>query len=191
MKTDGIDYIVEEETVYKRYYYNDLPSHIWVRDDGIIFCRPHNRFIPRKLWTNNVGYLMVGGTIESKHFDQLVHLIVWDTFFGPDKRKNLMISHIDCNKENNSPDNLKAVSRKAIHQKIRDSVSVAVIITDPQGNKKEYSSVREAAKALKVHATHITAVKNRRYGNGDGYYKGYFIEPKPINHFIEPKRETK
>lgn len=58
------------------------------------------------------GYHQIQLWKKGKVVNKLVHVLVWETFHGISKPKNMDIDHIDGNKNNNSLDNLELVSRK-------------------------------------------------------------------------------
>lgn len=58
------------------------------------------------------GYHQIQLWKNKKVVNKLVHVLVWETFHGVSKPKDMDIDHIDGNKDNNSLDNLELVSRK-------------------------------------------------------------------------------
>jgi HNH endonuclease len=82
-----------------------------VRDNGAVFRLRGDRARPRKLdekWTfgradKNTGYMFV--------LNVGTHLIVATAFHGPKPSKDLVVDHIDTNKRNNRPENLRWVTR--------------------------------------------------------------------------------
>ena len=98
------DYIVEKECVYK-------DEHYLVRDNGAVLRFPLEGKKVRPLdnkWTFGIknqktGYMSIGG--------HRVHIIVATAFHGANDSKKLVVDHIDTNRCNNRPENLRWVTR--------------------------------------------------------------------------------
>lgn len=101
---DTNDFIQEKECVYKDERYS-------VRDNGAVFRYPRDGKRPRKydnLWTfgkpnDKHGYMEIASV--------RVHIIVATAFHGPKPTKEYVVDHIDTNRHNNRPDNLRWVTR--------------------------------------------------------------------------------
>ena len=97
-------YTIEKSCIYKNEEY-------LVRDNGSVFrkCRPQNK--ARKLdnkWTFGTinkqnGYLLFGS--------ERVHRIVATAFHGDPPTKDHVVDHIDANRQNNRPENLRWVTK--------------------------------------------------------------------------------
>ena len=85
--------------------------HYSVRDNGAVMRHPKDGSRPSKLdciWTfgtkdNRTGYMLWGGV--------RVHQIVATAFHGSPEDQNMVIDHIDTNRCNNRPENLRWVTR--------------------------------------------------------------------------------
>lgn len=93
----------ETECVYKEECYS-------VRDNGAIFCHARESMPLRKLdnqWTlgtqNSKGYLHVAS--------ELVHRIVAVAFLGEPPTNQHVVDHIDTNRKNNRPENLRWLTK--------------------------------------------------------------------------------
>lgn len=94
----------EIECVYKEEKYS-------VRDNGAVFRHPRNGKRLRKydgFWTFGIpnethGYMEIASV--------RVHIIVATAFYGPKPTKEYVVDHIDTNRRNNRPDNLRWVTR--------------------------------------------------------------------------------
>ena len=92
------------ECVYKDERYS-------IRDNGAVFRHPRDGKRPRKydnFWTfgklnDTHGYMEVASV--------RVHIIVATAFHGPKPTKEHVVDHIDTNRRNNRPDNLRWVTR--------------------------------------------------------------------------------
>ncbi len=98
------DYEIEKECIYK-------DEHYLVRDNGAILRLPKNEKRPRKsdnIWTfgkcnPKTGYLLFCG--------ERVHRIVAYAFLGEPPSDKHVIDHIDTNRCNNRPENLRWLTR--------------------------------------------------------------------------------
>ena len=98
------DFKQEVECIYKDEKYA-------VRDNGAVFWYPRNGKRPRKydnFWTfgkanDKHGYMEIASV--------RVHIIVATAFHGPKPTKEHVVDHIDTNRRNNRPDNLRWVTR--------------------------------------------------------------------------------
>ncbi len=98
------DFKQEIECIYKDEKYS-------VRDNGAVFRHPRDGKRPRKydnFWTfgkpnDTHGYMEIASV--------RVHIIVATAFHGPKPTKEHVVDHIDTNRRNNRPDNLRWVTR--------------------------------------------------------------------------------
>jgi len=98
------DFTLENECIYKDESYS-------VRDNGAVFRYPLNGKRQRPTdnnWTfgklnNKTGYLEIASA--------RIHRIVATAFLGEALSKEHVVDHIDTNKQNNRPDNLRWVTR--------------------------------------------------------------------------------
>lgn len=101
---DVEDFRQEAECIYKDERYS-------VRDNGAVFRHPHDGKRPRPTdnqWTfgklnDKTGYMEIASV--------RVHRIVATAFHGKPPTKEHVVDHIDTNKRNNRPDNLRWVTR--------------------------------------------------------------------------------
>ncbi len=101
---DVNDFKQEIECIYKDEKYS-------VRDNGAVFRHPRDGKRPRKydnFWTfgkpnDTHGYMEIASV--------RVHIIVATAFHGPKPTKEHVVDHIDTNRRNNRPDNLRWVTR--------------------------------------------------------------------------------
>ena len=102
--SDVNDFKQEIECIYKDEKYS-------VRDNGAVFRYPRDGKRPRKydnFWTfgkpnDKHGYMEIASV--------RVHIIVATAFHGPKPTKEHVVDHIDTNRRNNRPDNLRWVTR--------------------------------------------------------------------------------
>lgn len=98
------DYKEEKECDFKDEHYS-------VRDNGAILRHPKNPDKPRQndnVWMfgkpGDKGYLYISGV--------QAHRIVATAFHGVPQNSNMIVDHIDTNKQNNRPDNLRWITRE-------------------------------------------------------------------------------
>lgn len=98
------DYLVIKKCVYKGEKY-------FVRDNGVVMRVPKDENKPRQydnIWTfgkasDKTGYMDIAG--------QMVHRIVAFAFHGEPPSEYHVVDHIDTNRRNNRPENLRWVTR--------------------------------------------------------------------------------
>lgn len=103
-KIDINDFKIEKECVYQGEKY-------CVRDNGAVLQYPKNnaklRILDNK-WTfgkvGNHGYLYIAG--------KGIHRIVATAFHGKNLSKEYIVDHIDTNKQNNRPENLRWITKE-------------------------------------------------------------------------------
>lgn len=89
-----------------------------------------------KHWKSSNGYLQVSLCRKSKQKTYYIHRLV-ATNFLENKNQFLEINHIDCNKENNSVDNLEWCDRQHnIDEMIRNNLRKKVYGKDHPSSKK-------------------------------------------------------
>lgn len=97
------DYEIEKSCVYKDEHYS-------VRDNGAILRHARNGKRQRKydnVWTfgkpNNNGYMLI--------VSEVVHRIVAYAFLGNPPTEQHIVDHIDTNRQNNRPENLRWITK--------------------------------------------------------------------------------
>ena len=83
-----------------------------VRDNGAVYRVPKGNMRPTKydgVWTfgvkdSNTGYMLLASTVR-------VHRIVCTAFHGPAPEQDMVVDHMDTNRCNNRPENLRWVTR--------------------------------------------------------------------------------
>lgn len=112
-------FIAEKECEYKGRIYT-------VRDNGEIFRHPKEGLRPSKLdevWTfgkrdESTGYMLYGGV--------RVHQVVATAFHGEPKDPHMIVDHIDTNRCNNRPENLRWLTR--LENALNNPITVKRII---------------------------------------------------------------
>ena len=100
MKVDINDFLQEKECIYKNEKYS-------VRDNGAIMRHPKNENKPRPL-DNNWTFGKSNPQNKYMHISSArVHIIVAIVFHGDPPTKQHIVDHIDTNRQNNRPENLR------------------------------------------------------------------------------------
>lgn len=84
----------------------------------------YTREVILKTHLTDNGYHQIQLWKNGKVVNKLVHVLVWETFHGLSKPKDMDIDHIDGNKNNNSLANLELVTRK---ENMRRAVNLRLI----------------------------------------------------------------
>ena len=103
MVIDINDFKIEIECIYKEEHYS-------VRDNGAVLRHVRKGKRLRKyddIWTfgspNNHSYMLIG--------QEVVHRIVATAFHGPAPTSKHVVDHIDTNRKNNRPENLRWLTK--------------------------------------------------------------------------------
>ena len=121
-------------------------------------------------YTNGRGWLKI--KVKDKKYR--VHRIVWKIFYGEDPPAGLEIDHINRIRSDNRISNLRAVTRAENHLN-RESATTfnkpgyPVILTTPDGIKKEYISINAAARDNKLSSTQLMLVAKGKRRATRGY----------------------
>lgn len=111
---------------------------------------------------SSAGYcrvpLKVKPGVEKKF---LVHRLVYETFIGP--LHDNVVDHIDSNKENNKPENLRSCTQK-------DNIAFAIEKNNFNGNKK-FIIIKEKATGEVIRFNSLKEM-NMFLGYGESYTKG-------------------
>jgi hypothetical protein len=114
------------------------------------------------------GYPMFSVKVGGKHVTITVHVIIATEFLGFDKSKGKEIDHIDRNKYNNSPDNLRIVthSENMMNRNISKRNSLRFVKELPEGEKYRlisYKGIPIVLEYYKVGEEIYKKVSNDKY----------------------------
>lgn len=112
------DFNRQKDCIYKNEHYS-------VRDNGAVFRHSRKNKRLRKLddkWTfgnpNNNGYMLIAS--------EVVHRIVAYAFLGPPPNNKYVVDHIDTNRQNNRPENLRWLTK--LENILKNPITVKKII---------------------------------------------------------------
>ena len=130
-------------------------------------------------WQTTAGYYRTKMTLISYKRCELVHRLVAFAFFGPPVYPRNQVNHKDCDKGNNSLDNLEYVTpaenmahyhhnrANATSRRRQDGKPVESRRINSNDEWQRHSSVALAAEVLGVHATNISkCLRGLRYQTG-------------------------
>lgn len=138
--------IIEDGVFWKRY----LDTNYLVSKEGRVYNTKTKILL--KATPRTSGYIVYTLRINNKNITKQAHILVLQTW-RPNDNKNMIVNHIDGNPANNNLENLEWVTKRenALHSCYTLKKLVKPIIqTTLEGQEKEYPSIIEAARALKV-----------------------------------------
>ncbi len=179
MYVDIDEYSEQAECVFKNEKYS-------VRDNGAVFRHARENKSIRKLdnhWTyglpNNYGYLLIGSA--------LVHRIVAFAFHGEPPTPQHVVDHIDTNRKNNRPENLRWLTKlenvlnnpNTVKKIIFICGSIEAFLNDPsmiknhERDDRNFSWMRTVTpEEAKISWENISNLKNRDSRKQNSAHKG-------------------
>lgn len=144
----------------KREKIKDINENDWIRYkdttylvsiDGEVYNEKTKILL--KQTPNNSGYIRYTLRINGKNISKLAHILVMETWGKQKLASNQVINHKDGNKTNNNLKNLEICSKSenALHSCyiLKNNVKPVIRIIN-ENEIQEYSSIKEAARQLKV-----------------------------------------
>lgn len=115
MEYINFDNMIFKKTKFDGYYVSKEGFIISVKIKGGQGTKDYNAPRYHSVKKDKDGYLEVCLSISENNITtrkyKRVHRLIWETFNGEIKPKHLTIDHIDCNKQNNSINNLRLLTR--------------------------------------------------------------------------------
>ena len=90
----------------------------------------------------------------------LAHVFIWEAFNGEETDKFFKIIHIDGDKLNNRPDNLKRVINESSNPTCQSRKIIATNLAT--GNNKVYKSIYLASKSLQINSGSIKLIAEEK-----------------------------
>ena len=105
------------------------------------------------------GYLRISIRPKgSNSISLLKHEFIWEAFNNEETNKFFKILHIDGNKQNNRPDNLKRVLNESSNPEFQTRKIVATNLST--GDNRFFNSIYKASKALQINAGSIKLISD-------------------------------
>ena len=145
----------------------------------------YTREVVLKTHLTKNGYHQIQLWKNSKVVNKLVHVLVWETFHGISKPKDMDIDHVDGNKNNNSLVNLELVTRK---ENMRRAVNLRLLSSIVKDNDilrcidlvKSGMSMSRAAKEVGISRDIL-----KRIRRGEGIHAKY---KETLNKAVETQK---
>ena len=136
-------------------YYHPSYSNFYTTDNGGVYNSRTGREIGNKPSKN--GYIRVSIRPRGENpISLLAHEFIWEAFNNEETNKYFRIIHIDGDKLNNRPDNLKRVFNESSNPEGQSRKIVATNLTT--GDNKFFNSIYQASKALQINAGSIKLI---------------------------------
>lgn len=145
-----------------------------VLSDGTVINKAGKKISTR---INCDGYTTIAFYADGKYWRGALHRLLAICFI-PNPENKPQVNHIDCNKQNNSLDNLEWATqlenmRHAYKNNLipPSNIKGVVRLDDNRKTISAYSSLREAGKDVGVHCTTISHALKRNIRAGGFYWK--------------------
>lgn len=141
----------------------------FVTNDGNVFSFKYGKKRKLKYYINSKGYVMYRLSINGKVKQYSAHHLVYFCFKGEfDTSDGLVIDHIDGNKRNNTPHNLRRVTNRVncnnINTKVFGRVPTNKLDLDVNYIREQLDLGRTFTSLAKELKCSRSTIKNRVYG---------------------------
>ena len=132
-------------------------SNFFTTDNGGVYNSRTGRELGNKPSKN--GYIRISIRPRGENpISLLKHEFIWEAFNGEETSKFFKIIHIDGDKLNNMPDNLKRVFNESSNP---EGLSRKMIATNlATGERKFFNSIYQASKSLRINAGSIKLISD-------------------------------
>ena len=114
------------------------------------------------------GYYRIGFNVNNKQYNEYSHILVAEAFYLPEEY-NLIVTHLDGNKLNNTPTNLKWISR-INHSLDNYNLRKIVFQYDLSGNLiKEWVGIGNVSRSLGINISYLSKHLKGQYKQCKGY----------------------
>ena len=159
-------------------------SNFFTTDNGGVYNSRTGREIGNKPSKN--GYIRISIRPRGENpISLLKHEFIWEAFNNEETNKYFRIIHIDGDKLNNSPNNLKRVFNESSNPEGQNRKIVATNLAT--GERKFFNSIYQASKALQINTGSIKLISDGKRKtatsklNGNKYSFKY-SNPKDLNN---------
>ena len=165
-------------------YSHPTYSNFFTTDNGGVYNSRTKRELGNKPSKN--GYIRISIRPRgSNPISLLKHEFIWEAFNNEETNKYFRIIHIDGDKLNNTPNNLKRVFNESSNPEGQSRKIVATNLTT--GDNKFFNSIYQASKSLKINAGSIKLISDGKRKtatsklNGNKYSFRY-ANPNDLNN---------
>ena len=138
-------------------YYHPSYRSFYTNDSGKIYNSKTGRELKGTVTLN--GYIQISIKPRGEDLISLpAHQFIWEAFNNEEIDKYFKIIHIDGDKLNNEPDNLKRVINKSSNPSCLKRKILATNLTT--GKNMEYNSIYSTSKSLQINCGSIKLIAN-------------------------------
>ena len=174
-------------------YYHPSYSRFFTTDNGGVYNSRTGRELGNKPSKN--GYIRISIRPRgSNPISLLKHKFIWESFNNEETNKYFKIIHIDGDKQNNRPDNLKHVLNESSNP---EGQNRKILATNLSTNENRFfNSIYQASKALQINAGSIKLISDGKRKtatsklNGNKYSFKY-ANPNDLNNVKIIKNKIK
>ena len=135
------------------FFHPSFPNYFTTRNGGVYNIK-HKKDLGKP---SQNGYLRISVRQKgSGALSLLKHEFIWEAFNNEETNKYFRIIHIDGNKLNNRPDNLKRVLNESSNPVLQSRKIKATNLTT--GKEEVYPSIYETSKSLKINPGSIKLI---------------------------------
>ena len=130
-------------------------SNFYTTDNGGVYNSKTGKELGNKPSKN--GYIRISIRPRGENpISLLKHVFIWEAFNGEETDKYFKIIHIDGDKQNNRPDNLKRVINESSNPVCQSRKIIATNLAT--GDNKFFNSIYQASKSLKINSGSIKLI---------------------------------
>ena len=174
-------------------YYHPSYSRFFTTDNGGVYNSKTGRELGNK--PNKNGFVRISIRPRgSNPISLLKHEFIWEAFNNDESSKYFKIIHIDGDKLNNRPDNLKRILNESSNPEFQ---SRKILATNLATNEKRFfNTIYQASKALQINAGSIKLISDGKRKtaksklNGNKYSFKY-ANPNDLNNVKIIKNKIK
>ena len=174
-------------------YYHPSYSRFFTTDNGGVYNSRTGRELGNKPSKN--GFIRISIRPKgSNPISLLKHEFIWEAFNNDESSKYFKIIHIDGDKLNNRPDNLKRILNESSNPEGQNRKIVAINLTTNEN--RFFNSIYQASKTLQINAGSIKLISDGKRKtaksklNGNKYSFKY-ANPNDLNNVKIIKNKIK
>ena len=134
-------------------------SNFFTTDNGGVYNSKTGREIGNKPSKN--GYIRISIRPRGENLISLLaHEFIWEAFNGEETNKYFKIIHIDGDKLNNRPNNLKRVINESSNPECQSRKIIATNLTT--GDNRFFNSIYQASKSLQINSGSIKLIAEEK-----------------------------